>query len=122
MSPQLLENAPTDLLWMICSHLESPNRLGLHSLSMVNKRMRSAVQPILFSTIKITMRGEDDLKRTLAALPPQLALHLRQLVIQGWIPGSEEKPEDITAAYNDIPRQELHRFEDRFAQPHLSLW
>jgi hypothetical protein len=89
---------------------------------MASKQMRSALLPILFRKVKITMRGEEDLKRSLAALPWELTKHLHQLVIQGWIPENEEELEDITATYNDIPRQVLDGVEYRFVQPNLPLW
>jgi hypothetical protein len=122
MSDQELKNIPTEILWRICSYIESSHRLSVHALSMTSKQIRSAVLPILFRKIKITMQGEEDLKRRLATLPQEFTKHIRQLVIQGWIPKNQEELEEITATYNNIPREELNSVEDQFVQPNLSLW
>jgi hypothetical protein len=115
-----LDHFPLEILWQIDKFLEPSSR---HSLSLVNKQIRSALLPVLFKRVKITMRGKRNLKYAVLRFISQECIEqIRQITVQGWIPRKNDTPEIIDATLRSIADESSNTFEARFTPPNRRLY
>jgi hypothetical protein len=115
MTSHKLADIPIEILWQICLGIHSSDRNSLLSLSLVSRHMRSAVLPVLFKIITVTIRDGQHLEEKLKVLSTSTIQHVRAIVVQGWIPEDNEKPEDIKSICDKLTPKSTHWILTHFA-------
>jgi hypothetical protein len=113
-----LDTLPVELLYLVYGRLD-PDRSSLHSLSLVNKKLRAFSVKFLFRTIIAFDREEGDLHK-FGQIPDVVTQNVRHLIIENKLPFTPAQP--VHDRWYHWSIEEPFRHESYFYNSSLARW
>jgi len=92
MSPPNFEGLPGEIVLRICEYVEGTHKSSLLTFALVSKQCNCAATTLLFRTIKISVRGREQLAYDVHNILQRAFSfkHVRRLVVEGLMPSQQD--------------------------------